>query len=207
MLRIFQMLGAAKHMADKFGLPSLSNLPKARHMDALVKLAYRLDRLIKRVMRATQHGVQAIALVPDGRIILVSLRYLGGWHLPGGGARRNESSVDAVLREMREETAMLSYGRLTSLGMVHEISSGVSTNIEVFLIEGVELGPQSGGNFEVRTVALWHINDLPAKCAVARARLARFGLAQSDCAILTHRLDGNRQQRALAEWTSAFPAM
>lgn len=171
------MFGVPKHLADKFGLPSLTNLPKARLMDALVKLAYRLDRLIKRAIGATQRGVQAIALAPDGRIILVSLRYLAGWHLPGGGARRNELSVDAVLREMREETAMLSYGRLTSLGVVHEKSSGVSTNIEVFLIEGVELGSPHHRNFEVRTVALWDVNDLPAKCAVARARLARFGPA------------------------------
>jgi ADP-ribose pyrophosphatase YjhB (NUDIX family) len=146
-------------------------------MDALVKLAYRLDRLWKRALGTTQRGVQAIALAPDGRIILVSLRYLAGWHLPGGGAKRNESSVDAVLREMREETSMLSYARITSLGMVHEKSSGVSTDIEVFLIEGVELGPPPEGNFEVRTIAFWNVNDLPAKSDVARARLARFGLA------------------------------
>lgn len=146
-------------------------------MDALVKLAYRLDRLWKRAFGTKQRGVQAIALVPDGRIILVSLRYLAGWHLPGGGAKRGESAVDAVLREMREETAMLGYARLTSLGVVHEKSSGVSTDIEVFLIEGVELGPPSRSNFEVRTIALWDVNDLPVKCAVARARLARFGLA------------------------------
>lgn len=146
-------------------------------MDALVKLAFRLDRWRKRVMGGKQRGVQAIALVPDGRIILVSLRYLAGWHLPGGGAKRNESSLDAVLREMREETAMLSFARVASLGIVHEMSSGVSSDIEVFLIEGVELGPSSSSNFEVRTIALWDINDLPVKSAVARSRLARFGLA------------------------------
>src|SRR4051794_28774061 len=104
-------------------------------MNWVVAIAYRAERKVKAVLRIHQRGVQGLAFTADGKLILVSLRYLPGWHLPGGGVGWREPARDAILREMREETAMDSFTAITSLGLVEETSSGVRTTIEVFKLE------------------------------------------------------------------------
>jgi ADP-ribose pyrophosphatase YjhB (NUDIX family) len=153
-------------------LPLAGNLPTAAPMlDWVVRLAYRAERRFKSLLGLHQRGVQAIAFTPDGQLLLVSLRYVPGWHLPGGGVKKREGFQDAVLREMREETGMESFAGMRSLGIVEEVSSGVPTTIEIFRLDGVRLSPKSGWSLEVRQVRAWDPADLPPQCAVARKRL------------------------------------
>jgi ADP-ribose pyrophosphatase YjhB (NUDIX family) len=53
-------------------------------------------------------GVGAV-VIQDGRVLLVRRRYeplAGQWSLPGGAVEAGETLVDAVAREIREETAL-----------------------------------------------------------------------------------------------------
>ena len=54
-------------------------------------------------------GAHAIALTPNGRLILVKLWYAPGWRMPGGGRDAAEPAADAALRELREEIGMTSH--------------------------------------------------------------------------------------------------
>ena len=56
-------------------------------------------------------GIAAIALISDaqGRVLLVQQRggpFAGAWLLPGGRAGDDESTVHALVREVREETGL-----------------------------------------------------------------------------------------------------
>ena len=62
--------------------------------------------------RPRTFGAHALALTPERKLILVKLRYAGGWRLPGGGRGRNEDPVDAALRELREEIGMTAHGEV-----------------------------------------------------------------------------------------------
>ena len=62
--------------------------------------------------RPKTFGAHAIALTPQGKMVLVKLRYSPGWRVPGGGRRRDEDSVEAALRELREEIGMISHGEV-----------------------------------------------------------------------------------------------
>jgi len=73
---------------------------------------HRLLRLSWFVRRPRTHGAHALALTPEGRIILVRLRYAPGWRLPGGGRAPDEDPREAVLRELREEIGMTSHGEV-----------------------------------------------------------------------------------------------
>lgn len=61
------------------------------------------------IRRPRTFGAHALALTPEGKAILVKLRYAPGWRLPGGGRAANEPPVDAALRELREEIGMTAY--------------------------------------------------------------------------------------------------
>jgi 8-oxo-dGTP pyrophosphatase MutT (NUDIX family) len=64
------------------------------------------------VRRPRTFGAHALALTPDGKAILVRLRYAPGWRLPGGGRAEHEDPRDAVLRELREEIGMTGHGEV-----------------------------------------------------------------------------------------------
>jgi len=65
------------------------------------------------VRRPRTFGAHALALTPEGKVILVLLRYARGWRLPGGGRKESEDPRDAVLRELREEIGMTAHGEVT----------------------------------------------------------------------------------------------
>ena len=64
------------------------------------------------VRRPRTFGAHAVALTPEGRIVLVKLRYARGWRVPGGGRAPREDPRDAVLRELREEIGLVSHGEV-----------------------------------------------------------------------------------------------
>ena len=77
----------------------------------LVEAYARAPRRVGRAaVRATtpsyRVGVVAVAVRPDGRVLLVDQSYVEGWSLPGGDLRRGESLRDGLARELREELGL-----------------------------------------------------------------------------------------------------
>ncbi len=85
-------------------------------MNAILRLLltaiHSLMKLNWFVRRPRTFGAHALALTPEGKVILVRLRYAPGWRLPGGGRSESEDPRDAVLRELREEIGMISHGEV-----------------------------------------------------------------------------------------------
>ena len=48
-------------------------------------------------------GVRAACFNADGQIFLVRHTYVPGWYMPGGGVERNETALEALTKELREE--------------------------------------------------------------------------------------------------------
>lgn len=82
-----------------------------------------------RVQRAGAYAV----LHHDGRLLLTRLAYTGTWTLPGGGIDHGEHPVDAVRREVHEETGLpLSGARLLDVDSVHFTGHGPDGTLEDF---------------------------------------------------------------------------
>jgi len=73
---------------------------------SLEPLLRRLFHLYWRFARGMTLGVRGVVVDGDNRVFLVKHSYVAGWHLPGGGVEVGETLLEAVVREVREETAL-----------------------------------------------------------------------------------------------------
>src|SRR4051812_909246 len=87
-------------------------IPTDRWLRIALTGVHQLLKLNWLVRRPRTFGAHALALTPEGKIILVKLRYARGWRLPGGGRSADEDPRHAVLRELREEIGMTAHGRV-----------------------------------------------------------------------------------------------
>ena len=128
--------------------PSPSLVDRALRLVA--SAAHRLMMLGRFVRRPGSFGAHALALTPEGRVILVKLRYAPGWRLPGGGHGEDEDVRDAVLRELREEIGMTAHGTVRGTGIG-----------ELLIVEDVRYAPRKW-SWEVEAIMEAAMDNLPA---------------------------------------------
>ncbi|MEM8903457.1 MAG: NUDIX domain-containing protein [Actinomycetota bacterium] len=114
--------------------------------------------------------MRAIVVDDEARICLIRHSYRDGWFLPGGGVKTGESLVDAMTRELGEETGIVPN---TNSHPVHGVYSSFlehkSDHVVVFVIRDwstVE-GHRSTEIAEMRFV---DVNDLPSDTSPATQR-------------------------------------
>lgn len=112
------------------------------------------------VRRPKTYGAHAVALTPEGKVILVKLRYAPGWRLPGGGRTAEEPPVDAVLRELREEIGLLSHIEPRPVGDFEKVTDFKRDTASVIIVRDVRYRPR--WNLEVEEVLEADIDALPA---------------------------------------------
>jgi len=100
-----------------------------------------------------QHGAHAIALTPEGRLILVRLRYAAGWRAPGGGIAPGEDPQAAALRELREEIGLLRHGAVTPGFRSDERIAYRNDSSQIFIVRDVEYAPRWSWEIEAVTEA------------------------------------------------------
>jgi 8-oxo-dGTP pyrophosphatase MutT (NUDIX family) len=122
-----------------------------------------LHQLLKlgwRVRRPRTFGAHALAFTPEGRIVLVKLRYATGWRLPGGGRAPGENPADAVLRELREEIGMISHGRVSLACELEEQADFKQDLASLLIVEDVRYSPR--WSLEIEQVIEASLDKLPA---------------------------------------------
>jgi 8-oxo-dGTP pyrophosphatase MutT (NUDIX family) len=130
----------------------------------LFTAAHKLLKLAWFVRRPRTFGVHALAFTPNGKIILVKLRYAPGWRLPGGGRSEDEDPRDAVLRELREEIGMTAHGRVRRACDLGESTDFKRDLASLMVVEEVRYDPPKW-SWEVEQVIEAPMDDLPADVA------------------------------------------
>mgnify|MGYP001766688768 CR=1 FL=1 len=146
---------------------------------ALTKpLVKRLGILFGILTRAATLGVRGIVRDDDGRVLLVRHTYLPGWYLPGGGVDPGETVVEAVVREILEETGVATVGepRLFGLYLNRRVSRRDHVALLVFDTSAGRQQPRRPP-FEIAEVGFFALDALPSETTAAtRRRLAEvFG--------------------------------
>ena len=133
--------------------------------------AYQLLRAGWFIRRPRTFGAHALALTPERKLILVKLRYVSGWRLPGGGRRESEDAVSAGLRELREEIGMISYGSARLAAELEQQPHHRRDLVSLLVVEDVRY--RRRWSWEIEEVAETSLDDLPRDLApVAREWIA-----------------------------------
>lgn len=123
------------------------------------------------VRRPRTFGAHALALTPEGRVILVKLRYAPGWRLPGGGRAESENPRDAAIRELREEIGMTSHADATFACDLEQSIDFKRDLASLVVVREVRYSPPRW-SWEVEAIREFPLDALPADLSpVARGWL------------------------------------
>lgn len=111
------------------------------------------------VTRPQTRGVRAIAVTPEGRIVLVRHSYVSGWHLPGGGHEPGETAEEAALRELREEIGMVAHGPVRVLGNLQHRPNFRRDTVTLLVVEQVVFVFKP--SLEIVEAEAFHLDTLP----------------------------------------------
>ena len=134
-----------------------------------VTAAHRLSKAFWFVRRPKTFGAHAVALTPEGKLILVKLRYADGWRVPGGGRSEQEDPVDAALRELREEIGMTSHGEARLVQDFDEVIDFKRDTASLSIVRNVLYQPPRW-SWEVEQICEADADLLPNGLAPAAAR-------------------------------------
>ena len=115
------------------------------------------------VRRPQTFGAHAFAMTPERRLILVRLRYAGGWRLPGGGHSADEDAREAALRELREEIGLISHGKVRLACELKQAVHFKQDLASLLIVEDVLYRPS--WSWEVERIIEAPLDDLPGDLA------------------------------------------
>ena len=128
-----------------------------------------------RFLRPMTMGVRAVVLDADDRVLLVRHSYVAGWHLPGGGVDAGETLPEALVRELREETALETTGKVQLHGMFFNTRHSRRDHVAVYIVRDFDASKDKKPDLEIREVAFFDSQALPSGTGKAtRARLAEI---------------------------------
>jgi ADP-ribose pyrophosphatase YjhB (NUDIX family) len=141
----------------------------------------RAPALIRKIRQRAMHaffvlrrpmtlGVRALALDPDGRVLLVRHGYLPGWHLPGGGVEPGETCGAALARELAEEAQVALTGEPELAGVFFNRQASRRDHVVLYVVRAFTQGPPRPPGWEIREWRFFPAHALPEGATGATRR-------------------------------------
>lgn len=112
-------------------------------------------------MRPMTLGVRVIATNKQGHIALVRHTYVDGWHLPGGGVDNGEDCPSAALRELQEETGIVTDIKPKLHGLYFNRRASKRDHVALYLITGLDVEKIYISDREIAEARFFAFDALP----------------------------------------------
>jgi 8-oxo-dGTP pyrophosphatase MutT (NUDIX family) len=129
-------------------------------------------RLGQRLLRSVSLGVRGIVINSEGQVLLVRHTYVSGWYFPGGGVEPGETLLDALARELAEETHIVIDSPPLLHGIFLQRSRWRSNHVACFVVRGFHQTKPRQEDWEIAEIGFFGPDTLPERTSRAtRARL------------------------------------
>ena len=141
----------------------------------------RVAKVVRRVRWPLTIGVRVVVHDDQERVLLVRHTYTPGWHFPGGGVNKREASVDAAVREVREETQIALIEQPVLIGVFLNLAQIKCDHILLYKASTWRRVDEKPPNMEIAEAKFFAPDQLPIDASAGtRRRLAELiGGAQS----------------------------
>lgn len=106
-------------------------------------------------------GVRAVVRSEDGKFLLVRHTYTPGWHFPGGGVEKGETTVYALEKELRQETGLKLIGTPILHGVFHNNTVNQRDHVLVYLCDITSTLPGKSLSAEIAEIGYFDLSELP----------------------------------------------
>lgn len=150
------------HRLSEYNAPSM----KAKIYEKFGRIVYRLVTPTLRLLPASYKLRVRTVVVNDNNELLLVRSWMGSqsWNLPGGGIGYQEDSKSAAVREIREETGIItSIPELKDLGVIKHPDPKSQMQLQGYATRANgNLKPRSfGQRLEILASAWWPLDNLP----------------------------------------------
>lgn len=106
-------------------------------------------------------GVRAIVRSDDGKYLLVRHTYTPGWHFPGGGVEKGDTTEQTLTKELFQETGLKVKGKPVLHGVFHNKDISKRDHVLVYVCEVKSELVSSKKSAEIADVGFFDVDSLP----------------------------------------------